>query len=317
MPPQSGDAASDVAQSDMMFIGDHCSVGSCRQVDFLPFVCNGCKRTYCLDHRGASAHECTHAGTCSGRRQEEASRTTTLLPRVPTHLSPSRSLGTDVTVIVCPLCAATCRVRPGEDVNAAFARHAADSKLCTPAEYAARTTKPRCGAPSCREKLVFSNCVTCKRCGVKTCLKHRWADDHACGSVRPSSQPPTSASGAAGAAAMARLGLGGAKAAPARTGAAPARTAEVCPTCSFTCDDVATLVAHCETAHAAAGSSGRGGPPAHRPASPMRSGGMGREVCPHCGARFTDVIALVEHHRHSHEAGTRPPGDGGAACHVC
>jgi hypothetical protein len=166
-----------------------------------------------------------------------------LLPEVPTSLSApcvsdSRFFqpGTDVTVIVCPLCAATCRVRPGEDVNAAFGRHVADSAECTPAEYAARTTKPRCGAPSCREKLVFSNCVTCKRCGVKTCLRHRWADDHACGSH---ASKPTSA----GSAAMARLGLGGAKAAPARTGAAQGRTSERCPTCGFTCDDVATLVA--------------------------------------------------------------------------
>ena len=62
MPPQAGDAASDGAQSDMLFIGDRCALQNCSQLDFLPFVCNGCKRTYCLDHRGASAHDCTHTG---------------------------------------------------------------------------------------------------------------------------------------------------------------------------------------------------------------------------------------------------------------
>lgn len=70
MAPQARDADSDGAQSDMLFIGDHCALGACMQLDFLPFVCNGCKKTYCLDHRGARSHDCPHAGALSGRGED-------------------------------------------------------------------------------------------------------------------------------------------------------------------------------------------------------------------------------------------------------
>ena len=54
-----------MASSDeggLLFIGDHCELPGCKQVDFLPFVCSGCKATYCLTHRSAREHECPKAG---------------------------------------------------------------------------------------------------------------------------------------------------------------------------------------------------------------------------------------------------------------
>ncbi|XP_077208147.1 AN1-type zinc finger protein 1 [Paroedura picta] len=40
-------------------IGRHCAVEGCRQLDFLPFVCDGCSQVFCLQHRSRSAHGCS------------------------------------------------------------------------------------------------------------------------------------------------------------------------------------------------------------------------------------------------------------------
>ncbi|XP_044279833.1 AN1-type zinc finger protein 1 [Varanus komodoensis] len=42
-------------------IGKHCDVKNCRQLDFLPFVCDGCSGVFCLQHRSRAAHSCSEA----------------------------------------------------------------------------------------------------------------------------------------------------------------------------------------------------------------------------------------------------------------
>ncbi|XP_058966436.1 AN1-type zinc finger protein 1 isoform X1 [Pocillopora verrucosa] len=39
--------------------GKQCDVEICKQLDFLPFICNGCSGTFCLEHRSKSSHNCT------------------------------------------------------------------------------------------------------------------------------------------------------------------------------------------------------------------------------------------------------------------
>ncbi|XP_062514622.1 AN1-type zinc finger protein 1-like [Corticium candelabrum] len=39
-------------------VGTRCSYSSCRQLDFLPFVCPGCQQTFCLEHRACADHLC-------------------------------------------------------------------------------------------------------------------------------------------------------------------------------------------------------------------------------------------------------------------
>lgn len=62
-------------EADLMSIGQHCSVDTCQQLDFLPFKCDCCSKVYCLEHRTYAAHQCPAAGT------------------------------KECTVFVCPLCA--------------------------------------------------------------------------------------------------------------------------------------------------------------------------------------------------------------------
>lgn len=39
-------------------VGSHCTFPDCKKLDFLPFVCDKCSSTFCLDHRLASSHDC-------------------------------------------------------------------------------------------------------------------------------------------------------------------------------------------------------------------------------------------------------------------
>ena len=48
-------------EKDLMGIGRHCAVETCMQLDFLPFTCDCCSRTFCLDHRNYAAHACPDA----------------------------------------------------------------------------------------------------------------------------------------------------------------------------------------------------------------------------------------------------------------
>ncbi|XP_072169250.1 AN1-type zinc finger protein 1-like [Diadema setosum] len=50
-------------------IGQHCSVSTCNQLDFLPFVCSGCSGVYCLDHKSQDAHNCSK---CNPSRDDKA-----------------------------------------------------------------------------------------------------------------------------------------------------------------------------------------------------------------------------------------------------
>ena len=138
--------------ADLLGFGDHCGWPECRQLDFLPFACDCCSQTFCLDHRTYAAHRCP----ASGSKHSE--------------------------VIVCPLCAKAVRLAPGADPNAAFEAHT--SSGCDPSHYNKVHNKPRCPVANCKEKLSLINTYRCKVCTQKVCLKHRHQDDHSCESMR-------------------------------------------------------------------------------------------------------------------------------------
>jgi hypothetical protein len=224
----------------------------------------------------------------------------------------------DVSVLVCPLCAAAVRLSPGEDANTVWAAHAGDSAACDPAAYAQRVHKPRCPVGGCREKLTFSNRVACRACGRATCLRHRFPDDHGCkqanaaaaatraaaaraaaaraAAARAAAQPaqgwraappalprrPTQADKRAAAAAQFANPTNSLRGTAARRAQGPGGP-EACPTCGARFADVAALIAHAEAAHGGGGGDARL-----------------REACPACGARFADAVALVAHHNAAH-----------------
>lgn len=54
---------------DATLIGEHCDLPYCNQLDFLPFYCQSCSKTYCLDHRSETAHNCANAGAWAERKR--------------------------------------------------------------------------------------------------------------------------------------------------------------------------------------------------------------------------------------------------------
>ncbi|KAK5661185.1 hypothetical protein OQA88_11076 [Cercophora sp. LCS_1] len=54
---------------DATLIGSHCQFTYCNQLDFLPFFCQSCRKTFCLDHRSETSHQCDNAGAWAERKR--------------------------------------------------------------------------------------------------------------------------------------------------------------------------------------------------------------------------------------------------------
>ncbi|MCJ1284573.1 hypothetical protein MMC26_003906 [Xylographa opegraphella] len=86
-PPPSDPQTYTTMDKDLEAIGAHCQYTYCNQLDFLPFRCESCKHTFCLDHRTETAHKCAHAGEWAAARRkavETTSKTGTPLAGKPT-----------------------------------------------------------------------------------------------------------------------------------------------------------------------------------------------------------------------------------------
>ena len=73
-------------------VGASCSLKDCKQHDFLPFKCESCSGTFCLEHRTSESHNC----------------------QVKRH---------GVFATTCPKCSRILRVNPGEDSQTVLNRH--------------------------------------------------------------------------------------------------------------------------------------------------------------------------------------------------
>ncbi|BDD54937.1 hypothetical protein MPDQ_004032 [Monascus purpureus] len=60
-----------IPDEDLEAIGRHCKFEYCNQLDFLPFRCESCRRTFCLEHRTETAHKCPQAGEWARRRRNQ------------------------------------------------------------------------------------------------------------------------------------------------------------------------------------------------------------------------------------------------------
>ncbi|PBP24357.1 AN1-like Zinc finger [Diplocarpon rosae] len=67
---ESGEASfTTMDEKDPTLLGTHCQFTYCNQLDFLPFRCESCRGTYCLDHRSETGHKCPKAGEWAARRR--------------------------------------------------------------------------------------------------------------------------------------------------------------------------------------------------------------------------------------------------------
>ena len=280
----------------------HCAWAGCGREDFLPFKCDACSRAFCLTHRAYEAHDCPNA---AGRSSE---------------------------VMVCPLCAHAVRFVPGQDPNATWEAHRA-SGGCVEADYKRVHRKPKCCVKGCKERLDLTNRISCKSCGALTCMRHRFADQHACGvkhsAIRRDGVPAArrEPSAATAGAAASRHGSAssagtvkaffssrpkdqrgqqrpraqqgptqGASTNRLRAGPRPSPGgAERCPQCAATFRTVTDLIAHVEAAHAEGASGSRA-----TQGRPVVRASTRREVCPECGLSFATLDRLIAHAEAKH-----------------
>ncbi|KAI8541539.1 hypothetical protein RHMOL_Rhmol08G0069400 [Rhododendron molle] len=128
-------------------LGAHCQDPECKQLDFLPFKCDSCRKVFCLDHRSYESHNCP--------KSDHKNR----------------------KVLVCETCSTSIETTGHDkhDEKALLDRHE-KSGDCDPK----KKKKPTCAVMRCREVLSFSNTSVCKSCQIKVCLKHRFPADHSC-----------------------------------------------------------------------------------------------------------------------------------------
>mgnify|MGYP001104089058 FL=1 len=127
-------------------LGKQCSVQTCKQLDFLPFDCGACQRTFCKEHRTQTSHQCTGPQIIEDKQ-------------APT----------------CPLCSKPVAILPRQDVDQALAQHMHGG--CKSIEQE-RRKQNRCCAPRCRQHELTP--IRCLQCKLQFCVKHRHPADHSC-----------------------------------------------------------------------------------------------------------------------------------------
>eukprot|EP01103_Thecamoeba_quadrilineata_P020919 TRINITY_DN9254_c0_g1_i1.p1 TRINITY_DN9254_c0_g1~~TRINITY_DN9254_c0_g1_i1.p1 ORF type:complete len:301 (-),score=20.39 TRINITY_DN9254_c0_g1_i1:58-909(-) len=133
-------------------LGKHCAVEDCKLLDFLPFTCNGCSLTFCLDHRKYVSHHCSLAPV-------------------------------DVTVPQCPLCSQYIPASKTQDVNRVVEEHI--SKGCPPISSNNPNSRPHpCSQKGCKKGEFVP--VSCRSCLKNFCFSHRLERDHTC--IKPPTQ---------------------------------------------------------------------------------------------------------------------------------
>jgi len=126
-------------------IGKHCEVVECKQIDFLPFVCSGCKKITCLEHRTYDSHKCPNAN----------------------HK--------DKQIDTCPLCEQPISIKKGEDINLIVERHILAGCKSDTKE---RQKNSRCSSRGCKNHELIP--FKCKQCNKNFCVSHRNQLDHRC-----------------------------------------------------------------------------------------------------------------------------------------
>ncbi|TKA78015.1 hypothetical protein B0A49_01597 [Cryomyces minteri] len=140
-----------MSTADVEAIGAHCQMPFCHVLDFLPFRCESCHGSFCLDHRTESGHSCPQAGAWARarRRQQQQQQQ----QQQPTTSSPSSML------------------------NASS----------SPSSPKSNTPTKHCASPHCKTAIdgPLKTGVHCATCNRSYCLKHRLREDHACASLAP------------------------------------------------------------------------------------------------------------------------------------
>ncbi|CAL4112507.1 unnamed protein product, partial [Meganyctiphanes norvegica] len=129
---------------ELPHMGTHCAESACRQLDFLPFTCDLCKKEFCVDHHKYDKHNC------------------------------SESYRRDVQVPICPLCDQPVPSKRDQPPDLAVNDHLENN--CKSKKKKIYTN--RCSFGVCKTKEMVP--VSCDSCKQNFCLRHRHTIDHEC-----------------------------------------------------------------------------------------------------------------------------------------
>ncbi|EGC33091.1 hypothetical protein DICPUDRAFT_56665 [Dictyostelium purpureum] len=129
-------------ERDLDKVGAHCALKDCNSLDFLPNVCEGCKKLFCLDHAKVQDHAC---------------------PTPPVKIG-----GVTIT---CHLCDSILPVPAGSYENDVLSAH---TKKGCPKK--ASIAQHKCTFCPKMEAIK----IVCPNCKNNFCLKHRLERDHNC-----------------------------------------------------------------------------------------------------------------------------------------
>jgi len=137
--------------------GSKCQHPHCYTYDFLPFNCQRCHSTYCIEHANPTDHQCT---------------------------GPTRP---DKKVIGCNKCGKSIQFYvTGENEERMECERALTVHQLNECKGKFVGNKTRiCPADGCREILGPSNRVKCSKCDKEYCLRHRYTTTHDCVKARP------------------------------------------------------------------------------------------------------------------------------------
>mmetsp|Transcript_1547 Transcript_1547/g.2045 ORF Transcript_1547/g.2045 Transcript_1547/m.2045 type:complete len:160 (+) Transcript_1547:88-567(+) len=130
-------------------IGKHCADPSCKQLDFLPFTCDGCQKVFCLDHRTYKDHKCPNANF------------------------------KDTKVTTCPLCEQPVNILKSQNPDQVMDEHIRNG--CKPIQKE-RIMKNKCSVKKCKQSELIP--IQCKDCRQQFCVRHRNAFDHECPALK-------------------------------------------------------------------------------------------------------------------------------------
>lgn len=131
-------------------VGKHCEYVGCGQQDFLPYMCDCCKKRLCAEHRKYEAHNCTGNAI------------------------------KNMTSIDCPVCGKSIKFDESQDINVLWEYHFANVCVQKPPPV---VQKLKCAKKSCSTTLGPSNTFKCPKCLKSVCMSHRIAEDHECESL--------------------------------------------------------------------------------------------------------------------------------------
>ncbi|KAF8631008.1 hypothetical protein AX15_002623 [Amanita polypyramis BW_CC] len=136
-------------EAQLLGVGKQCTHVQCMLVDFLPFRCHYCQKSFCQEHFKVEAHQCS---------QYDETKYNRIAPN-------------------CPMCNTPVAIKLGQDPNARMEEHFSTECTAMTGRGAAKST-PTCAKGNCKKVLYTP--IKCDKCKKDFCASHRFPTDHNC-----------------------------------------------------------------------------------------------------------------------------------------